>query len=676
MKRNATKLLIILMTLVLVFALVGCENLNLGFKKTLDTPTVSISEMGLASWQKVDNAICYVYKINGAAEKETSNTSIQLKNGESIEVKAKGDGKSFKDSRYSEKKTFNASYGATRTFDTPIVSINQNGVASWQMVTHASGYAYKINGGEERETTKTLLQLNEGESIEVKVKGDGETFMDSAFSEKKTFIFCENHLDKDNNNLCDACGMELVVKIDFYSVNDQHGVFCDTDANPGLDELTTYMKNAYADSYSYEILVSAGDMWQGTAESSLNKGAMMTEWMNNIGFSAMALGNHEYDWGSSYILENSKIADFPFLGINVSDTGVREDYCHPSTVVERGGVRVGIIGAIGNCLSSISGEFTSDGNLYFAVKNELTKLVKRESERLRNEEGCDFIVYLLHDGYYKGGTYNLSGNSFLDDSRTDLANVYYDTELSNGYVDLVIEGHSHQNYIITDEYGVKHLQSGGNNNYMGFVQVTFDRVSGSFDVGTVGKINSSVFGDKSIEDDPIIKELYSKYFPDPDNDPYTKVIGYNSKVRYSSEVLQTAAALYYQKGVSVWGNRYKIILAGGYMSARVGSIPMGNITYSSLYKMLPFDNALVLGKISGSKLKSQFINSTNKNYYIDYGGKTVYEGSIINSEYYYIVTDTYSAFYRYNGITPIEILYDNTYARDLLRDYISQGNWA
>ena len=78
------------------------------------------------------------------------------------------------------------------------------------------------------------------------------------------------HRDDNADELCDNCGIDVTVELDFYSFNDLHGVFNDTDENPGLDELTTFLKNACADDSSYEIVLSAGDMWQGSVESSTN----------------------------------------------------------------------------------------------------------------------------------------------------------------------------------------------------------------------------------------------------------------------------------------------------------------------------------------------------------------------------------------------------------------------
>ena len=67
----------------------------------LDTPIVTISNTGLATWTAVTNANGYVYKLNGGTETLTSSTSVQLTDGQSVVVKAVGDGTSYADSDYS-----------------------------------------------------------------------------------------------------------------------------------------------------------------------------------------------------------------------------------------------------------------------------------------------------------------------------------------------------------------------------------------------------------------------------------------------------------------------------------------------------------------------------------------------------------------------------------------------
>ena len=70
---------------------------------------------------------------------------------------------------------------------TPVVTVNEDGLASWAAVDHASGYIYKIDNGSEKLTTNTSMQLQNGESIVVKAKGDGKNYTDSAFSASVTY---------------------------------------------------------------------------------------------------------------------------------------------------------------------------------------------------------------------------------------------------------------------------------------------------------------------------------------------------------------------------------------------------------------------------------------------------------------------------------------------------------
>ena len=209
-----------------------------------------------------------------------------------------------------------------------------------------------------------------------------------------------SHVDEDNNGNCDLCSVSVLVNLDFYAVNDLHGKFRDTASQPGVDELSTFLRRAYF-AEDNVIILSSGDMWQGSSESNLTQGLIMTEWMNDMDFVSMTLGNHEFDWGEDMILQNHNIAEFPFLGINIYDreTHQRVDYCEPSVIVEKSGIQIGIIGAMGDCYSSIAADHTK--GIYFVNGRELTELVKAESKRLR-EAGADVIVYSIHDGY--GGT--------------------------------------------------------------------------------------------------------------------------------------------------------------------------------------------------------------------------------------------------------------------------------
>ena len=468
------------------------------------------------------------------------------------------------------------------------------------------------------------------------------------------------HADSDDNGFCDGCHMSLIVYIDFYNINDLHGKFADADTHPGVDELSTYFNRARL-SDDHVVLLSTGDMWQGSAESNMTKGKIITDWMNQMGFASMTLGNHEFDWGESHIEENAQLADFPFLAINIYDreTDTMVDYCQSSVMVEKGGVQIGIIGAMGDCYSSIAPDHTK--GIYFKTGSDLTALVKAESEKLR-QAGADFIVYAIHDGY---GSSNNGSQQTVSGSQL---RSYYDPSLSQGYVDLVFEGHSHKTYLLVDEYGVYHLQGGGDNDGITHAEIGINSITGTYSVTDREVLYTSVYD--SLPDDPVVQQLLEKYAEQIA--PSNRIVGYNAAYRSSDYLREIVAQLYLEAGIEKWGDEYDIVLGGGFLSVRSPySLQRGDVTYSMLQSIFPFDNQLVLCSIKGRDLLSKFINSNNSNYFIARSDNR----TIDPDGTYYIIVDSYTSTYAPNRLTEIERYGADVFARDLLADYIGEGHF-
>ena len=468
---------------------------------------------------------------------------------------------------------------------------------------------------------------------------------------------CAAHQDADADGLCDVCGETVVILVDFYAINDLHGKLADGDSHPGVDELTTYLKTARA-ADDYAVLLSVGDMWQGSSESNLTYGSILVDWMNELDFAAMTMGNHEYDWGESCIRANAETAEFPFLAINIYDraTDTPVDYCRASVVVDCGEIQVGIIGAIGDCYSSISADKVAD--IYFKTGDALTELVKAEAQRLRSE-GVEIIVYSLHDGWETTGN-----GCFTED---ELA-PYYDISLSDGYVDLVFEGHTHQKYLAPDTYGVYHLQHRGDNSGgISHVELTYNTVTGAVGVSVAELISTGRYD--GLPDDPIVEELLQKY--EEEISQSKVILGYNAAQRSSGWLRQKVADLYLEAGLKKWGGEYAITLGGGFISVRNPyELAKGDVTYGMLQSLFPFDNELVLCSIRGSDLLRKFINTDNSNYYICRSGNE----TIDPNGTYYVVVDTYTSTYAPNRLTEIERYGADVFARDLLAAYIAAGN--
>ena len=465
--------------------------------------------------------------------------------------------------------------------------------------------------------------------------------------------------------MCDYCNISVIVIVDIFAINDLHGKINANDSQYGIGGLTTYLKQEMDDN---SILLSSGDMWQGSSESNLTYGALITDWMSELGFASMTLGNHEYDWAESYIANNSELADFPLLAINVYDvdTDERAEYARASVVVERDGIEIGIIGAIGDCYSSISGDVNS--GFYFKTGAELTELVKDEADRLR-DEGVDFIIYSIHDGY---GSSTTSTRTVTDKELAD----YYDTALSNGYVDIVFEGHTHQSYILKDKYGVYHVQGGGENKKLSRVEVKINSANGNSSVSTPKIESQSTW--RYLTADPIVAELLLKY---KDAISAGDVVLGNNRTEKKSWVLeQKVADLYYEFGMELWGDEYDIALGGGFVRTRSPyDLASGSVTYSDLYSIFPFDNYLVLCSISGYDLYYKFLTTENEDYYVssDRDLEALKEEAKNNlNKTYYIVVDTYTSTYAYNNCTEVARCNDAIFARDLLAEYVKKGYWA
>lgn len=454
-----------------------------------------------------------------------------------------------------------------------------------------------------------------------------------------------------------------LITFDVYAINDLHGKFTDTAAQPGVDELSSYLRQAQQ--AENVIFLSTGDMWQGTSESNLTGGFIITEWLNDMDCTAMTIGGHEFDWGEEQIRKNDDLAQFPFLGINVysRETNKQVDYCQSSLIVDFEGAQIGIIGAIGDCYGSIAAENTK--GVYFITGDELTALVKAEAEMLRGK-GADFIIYAIHDGYDQ----NSDGVNPIAVENLS----YYDTTLSNGYVDLIFEADSHYTYVLQDQYGVYHLQAGGNNNGISHVSVLLDIGRGDSFVFAAELIPNSKYG--FLEDDPVVGQLLEKYAEQIA--PATRILGTNEKYRSGKNICQLVANLYCRKGVEKWGQTYDIVLGGGYISCRSpGYLSAGEVTYSQLHSLLPFDNEISLCSIKGRDLLDKFLETDHYAYYISTTayGETI-RGNIDPNATYYVVTDSYSAEYAYNNMTVIETYSADIFARDLLADYIAEGGLA
>lgn len=207
------------------------------------------------------------------------------------------------------------------------------------------------------------------------------------------------------------------------------------------------------------LLFDSGDFSQGSPYYTLYKGDVEVGLMNLMRYDAVAIGNHEFDFGVENMARLFKKADFPIVCANYDFTGTAlEGVVKPYVVLKRGGLRIGVFG-LSPQLDGLVMAKTCAGVKF----NDPVKAANDVAKLLKEREKCDLVVCLSHLGW-------------------DIIGVD-DTELmrQTRNIDIVLGGHSHS-YFNALEY-VENLdgreipndQNGKHGIYVGKITVDFSR---------------------------------------------------------------------------------------------------------------------------------------------------------------------------------------------------------
>lgn len=125
------------------------------------------------------------------------------------------------------------------------------------------------------------------------------------------------------------------------------------------------LKKSFQDAGQEVLLVDAGDHVQGTAYGSMDEGKSIIQLMNEAGYDAATLGNHEFDYGMARAKEIIREADFPYLSCNwVSLQGLGGRVLPDIKLFRIGGVTVAFVGI------TTPETFTKSTPAYFMDKNQ------------------------------------------------------------------------------------------------------------------------------------------------------------------------------------------------------------------------------------------------------------------------------------------------------------------
>jgi len=143
------------------------------------------------------------------------------------------------------------------------------------------------------------------------------------------------------------------------------------------------------------LLIDSGDFSQGSGYYTLFKGEVEIGLMNQMGYDAVTIGNHEFDFGMENMAKLFRMADFPVVCSNYDCTGtVLEGLVKPYVTLMREGVKIGLF-ALAPPLKGLVFDGNCEGITYLDPAETAQKYI----DILRKQEKCDLVICISHLGW-------------------------------------------------------------------------------------------------------------------------------------------------------------------------------------------------------------------------------------------------------------------------------------
>ena len=213
-------------------------------------------------------------------------------------------------------------------------------------------------------------------------------------------------------------------------VNDTHSHFepvrsGEEEGLGGIIERAAFVDSVRrADGPENVLLLHAGDFGQGTTYFSELGGDLEIQCLNAMGYDVVTLGNHEFDNGLEELGRRLSSLEMPVVCCNYDFSPFEcGKYIKPYTILEKAGLKIGVIGVLCDIRAMVSAEISSR----IPEVNTL-EAVQKWADYLKEEEQCDLVISLNHIGYDADDELSLTDPELVEKTRN---------------IDLVVGGHSH-----------------------------------------------------------------------------------------------------------------------------------------------------------------------------------------------------------------------------------------
>ena len=407
--------------------------------------------------------------------------------------------------------------------------------------------------------------------------------------------------------------------------NDVHGRIVEekgrdkTTSVVGDAKLATVIENERAKKDQTTVVVDAGDAFQGLPISNSTKGEARAEILNKMNYDAMAVGNHEFDFGLDEAKKYKQILKFPLLSSNTYVNGAR--LFEASTIVDKDktvkGDEVVVIGVTTPETATKTHPKNVQGVTFKDPIPEVLNVVK-EIQAKAKATGDDYKTYvvLAHLGVDTTTPNEWRGSTLADELSK--------SPLLKGKRVVVIDGHSHT--VESKTYGdnVTYNQTGSYLNNIGKVTLKPNSLLGT---PSLIKASETTNVTPNAEVKKLVDQIKEKY--DAEN---AVVVVKNSPVELSGtrenvRVRETnlgnvVADSLYEYGQTGFKNKADIAVTngGGLRETIAKDKP---ITKGSVIAVLPFGNTISQISVTGKDVLAMFEKSLGSILQVDKAGKTV-----------------------------------------------------
>lgn len=328
------------------------------------------------------------------------------------------------------------------------------------------------------------------------------------------------------------------------------------------------------------LLLDSGDFANGTAEAKFSRGAKAVQLMNAVGYSAVTIGNHEFDFKDAGITALIQESKFSILAANLREkaTGLLPAGVQAARVFNVDGIKVAVIGLANNHPSQPTQKYT--------FIKPLTALSKALQEVEKQDPAV--LIVIVHD-------------SFVDYQHDILPYMGQIAKHFPGRVQVVLGGHAHK---IVNEYleSTLYVESGAHLEAVSKITVNVDDETGKFLSAQAKLISLNV--DEVGQDKTVAKLAEELREPGLDNEVAVITKRLSKKPILPNTLDGELDDWLADEGRKITKTEIFIHNTGG---TRMDLLP-GSLTRRQLIDLFPFNDVLISMEVPGYTLK-KFIKS-------------------------------------------------------------------